>query len=363
MVDSKLTSPKASDTKTLYQEVILDHNRKPRNYGVLEGATHKAEGHNPLCGDHLSVSLNLDGERIDAIAFQGESCAICKASASMMTATVKGKTRGDAETLIQEFRDMATGALDPASQPHHLGAAHGICRRARSADARQMRDPALAHAARGVQLGRQHVDRGRRRSDACADRRRLNQRHHAENSRNRRHAQSERDEVHPQGAVDLGNTRSYDNAGQAQDDPLAAALFDIEHVTNVFYVDHWITVTQDGGADWHELQRKLAEPIRAAPAADEQSAAAAAAATTDLADLSPADQQRLDKINELLDEQIRPYLQGDGGDLYVIGLEGNKLTVHYQGACGSCPSSMSGTLAGIENLVKSIEPDIQVVAV
>ena len=160
-----------------------------------------------------------------------------------------------------------------------------------------------------------------------------------------------------------GITRSYDNAGEAGNDPLAAALFDIEHVTNVFYVDHWITVTQDGSADWHELQRKVAEPIRAAPAADEQSAAASAASGATLAELSPEDQARLDKINELLDEQIRPYLQGDGGDLYVMGLEGNTLSVHYQGACGSCPSSLSGTLAGIENLVKSIEPDIQVIAV
>jgi Fe-S cluster biogenesis protein NfuA len=160
-----------------------------------------------------------------------------------------------------------------------------------------------------------------------------------------------------------GITRSYDNAELAKDDPLAAALFDFEHVTNVFYVDHWITVTQDGGADWQELMRKLAEPIRAAPAADQQSAATAATATTALADLSAEDQLRLDKINELLDEQVRPYLQGDGGDLHVLGLEGNVLSVHYQGACGSCPSSLSGTLAGIENLVKSIEPDLQVVAV
>jgi len=160
-----------------------------------------------------------------------------------------------------------------------------------------------------------------------------------------------------------GITRSYDNAGQAKDDPLASQLFDIEHVTNVFYVDHWITVTQDGAADWHELQRKVAEPIRAAPAADEQTAAATAASTASLAELSPADQERLDRINELLDEQIRPYLQGDGGDLYVMGLSGNTLSVHYQGACGSCPSSLSGTLAGIENLVKSIEPDIEVIAV
>ena len=64
----------------------------------------------------------------------------------------------------------------------------------------------------------------------------------------------------------------------------------------------------------------------------------------------------------MLDEQVRPYLQGDGGDLYVLGLEGNHLIVHYQGACGSCPSSISGTLAGIESLVRTIEPEIEVVA-
>jgi Fe-S cluster biogenesis protein NfuA len=160
-----------------------------------------------------------------------------------------------------------------------------------------------------------------------------------------------------------GITRSYENAGQAKDDPLAAALFDIEHVSNVFYVDHWITVTQDGGADWRGLTRKLAEPIRAAPAADAHSAAAVAAASVATADLSPEDQQRLDNINALLDAQIRPYLQGDGGDLHVLGLDGNTLSVHYQGACGTCPSSISGTLAAIENLVKSIEPGIEVVAI
>jgi len=109
-----------TDSKQLYQEVILDHNRKPRNWGVLAGATHKAEGHNPLCGDHLTLTLKLNGDAVDAISFQGESCAICKASASMMTTAVKAKSRGDAERMIQEFRDMATGQLD-VSSPHHLG--------------------------------------------------------------------------------------------------------------------------------------------------------------------------------------------------------------------------------------------------
>ena len=110
-----------ADPKSLYQEVILDHNKKPRNFGTLGQASHMAKGHNPLCGDHLSLELNLEGERIAAIAFHGESCAICKASASMMTASVKGKTLQEAETQIREFRDMATGQLDVAKQAHHLG--------------------------------------------------------------------------------------------------------------------------------------------------------------------------------------------------------------------------------------------------
>ncbi|MCC7327637.1 MAG: SUF system NifU family Fe-S cluster assembly protein [Burkholderiales bacterium] len=107
-----------ADARALYQEVILDHNRKPRNFGTLAHASHQADGHNPLCGDRITVMLDLDGERIAGIAFHGESCAICKASASMMTATVKGKTRGDAETLIGEFREMATGKREPDNLPH-----------------------------------------------------------------------------------------------------------------------------------------------------------------------------------------------------------------------------------------------------
>ena len=109
-----------ADYKALYQEVILDHNKKPRNFGTLENASHHAEGHNPLCGDHISVALNLDQECIDCIAFQGESCAICKASASMMTAAIKGKSRADAEILIHEFLAMATGKLD-LDRPNHIG--------------------------------------------------------------------------------------------------------------------------------------------------------------------------------------------------------------------------------------------------
>jgi nitrogen fixation protein NifU and related proteins len=109
------------DSKQLYQEVILDHNRKPRNWGSLESPTYRAEGLNPLCGDHIWLSVRVDQDHVAEIAFEGEGCAICKASASMMTTNVKGKSVEEAERLVQEFRDMATGKLDTAGGGHHLG--------------------------------------------------------------------------------------------------------------------------------------------------------------------------------------------------------------------------------------------------
>jgi Fe-S cluster biogenesis protein NfuA len=165
-----------------------------------------------------------------------------------------------------------------------------------------------------------------------------------------------------------GLARSFENADQAQRDDLATKLFAIPHVSNVFYIDNWITVTQDGEADWQDLLREVATPIREAPAAEKASeefakAAAWLAQGEGDTQLSETDKLKLDQINELLDEEVRPYLQGDGGDLYVVGIEGHTLKVHYQGACGSCPSSITGTLAGIEGLVKRIDPEMEVVAV
>ena len=160
-----------------------------------------------------------------------------------------------------------------------------------------------------------------------------------------------------------GVSRAFDSADQAANDPLASALFDISHVTNVFYVDTWLTVTQDGGADWPELLRELAPPIREAPAAQAHSEAIAHASALDDETLGDEDRLKLTQIIDMLDERVRPFLQGDGGDLHVVGLEGKELRVHYQGACGSCPSSLSGTLTGIESMIREIDPELYVVPV
>lgn len=162
-----------------------------------------------------------------------------------------------------------------------------------------------------------------------------------------------------------GIAKSFDAPEQAQDDPLAKALFAIPHVTNVFYVDHWVTITQDGEADWPKLMKELAVPIREAPAAADHSRMNGFSAASALDDetLSSEAREKLVQISQLLDDRVRPYLQGDGGDLHIVGLEGNELRVHYQGACGSCPSSLSGTLSGIESLVHQIDPELVVVPV
>ena len=97
------------DIADLYQELIVDHSRRPRNYRRLENATHEAEGLNPLCGDKVKVYVDLDNNVVRDISFESEGCAISKASASLMTETIKGKSKAEAEQLFLRFRDLATG--------------------------------------------------------------------------------------------------------------------------------------------------------------------------------------------------------------------------------------------------------------
>jgi len=98
-----------ADLRDLYQEVILEHSKQPRNYRVLPSANRQAEGFNPLCGDHYTVYLQVEGEAIRDISFQGTGCAISKASASMMTQSLKGKTRQEAEKVFEKFHKLVTG--------------------------------------------------------------------------------------------------------------------------------------------------------------------------------------------------------------------------------------------------------------
>jgi nitrogen fixation protein NifU and related proteins len=109
-------------TKQLYQELVLDHNKNPRNFREMPDANHIAHGNNPLCGDKLTVFLHIDADKIVTdVSFKGDGCAISKASASMMTAAIKGKSITEVEQLFHQFHDMSMGKLDLTKDPHHLG--------------------------------------------------------------------------------------------------------------------------------------------------------------------------------------------------------------------------------------------------
>ncbi len=105
-----------SELTELYQQVILDHNKKPRNFLKLETANHSAEGFNPLCGDHLTVYLNLEEGAVKEISFEGSGCAISKAAASMMTQALKGKSKEEAETLFRAFHGMVAGETEVSQE-------------------------------------------------------------------------------------------------------------------------------------------------------------------------------------------------------------------------------------------------------
>lgn len=165
--------------------------------------------------------------------------------------------------------------------------------------------------------------------------------------------------------VSHGTSHSFKSAEAAKDDKLASSIFDVGDVVSVFYMDKMVTVEKADEAEWDEILPALAVPIRAAEAVaysngDRKAAAAVGGAIAAAASDDPV----LAEINELLDDRIRPYLASDGGWLEVLGLENDVLRIRYEGACGSCPSSLTGTLMAIENMIRQeINPDIKVVAV
>ena len=168
-------------------------------------------------------------------------------------------------------------------------------------------------------------------------------------------------------AVSHGTSHSFDSVEKAGNDPLAKSLFEVGDVVSVFYMDKMITVEKTDEADWDEILPALAVPIRAAETVangnGNGNGNGAGAAVGGAIGVALSDDPKLAQINELLDERIRPFLASDGGWLEILSLEDSTLKIRYQGACGSCPSSLTGTLMAIENMIKEeIDPEIEVIA-
>lgn len=151
-------------------------------------------------------------------------------------------------------------------------------------------------------------------------------------------------------------TRNYANKEEAANDPLALGIFQIEGVVSVFYMDKFVTIEKDPKASWGQIQKPFVEFMK-------NFDKSLVPQEKEIAGSNIDDTELLKKINELLDQRVRPALAGDGGGLEVLGLDGQVLTIRYQGACGSCPSSIRGTLVAIENLLRrEISPNLEVVS-
>ena len=165
--------------------------------------------------------------------------------------------------------------------------------------------------------------------------------------------------------ISHGTSHSFKSAEDAEKDKIAKSIFEIGDVLSVFYMDKMITVEKTDEADWDEILPILAVPIRAAESvAPTNGNGNAAKAVGGAIAAVLNDNPKIVQIEELLDERIRPFLASDGGWLEILELEEDTLKIRYQGACGSCPSSLTGTLMAIENMIKEeIDPNIEVVAV
>ena len=151
-------------------------------------------------------------------------------------------------------------------------------------------------------------------------------------------------------------SRSYQNKGEAESDPLAKGLFEINGIVSVFYMDKFITVEKDPQIGWGQVQKSFVEFLRSFDTA-------LIPAEKEIEVSSEEETEMLKQINSILDQRVRPALAGDGGGLEIVGLDGLTLKIHYQGACGSCPSAIRGTLVAIENLLRrEVNPNLDVIS-
>lgn len=160
------------------------------------------------------------------------------------------------------------------------------------------------------------------------------------------------------GSVLGAGSRSFDTPASAAQDPLAAALFAVNGVQSVFYMAQFVTVTKTPSVTWTDLQPSVINAIK------KNAVAAAAQASTNGATKEKAEDELLARVNQVIDDSVRPALAGDGGGLEVVDLQDFVLTIHYQGACGSCPSSTAGTMMAVQNLLqRMVDRRLRVVSV
>ncbi|MDP3919705.1 MAG: SUF system NifU family Fe-S cluster assembly protein [Candidatus Omnitrophota bacterium] len=333
----------------LYQEVILDHNRNPRNFRELADATQYSHGVNPLCGDdyHLYLKIDEDGT-IEDVGFHGAGCAISKSSASIMTTLIKGKNEQAVKVLQENFiKFMTTDESDGKAKATvgRMALFEGV----KEFPVRVKCATLIWHALR----------------DALADYHRIKiQEHQCQITKD---ISSEGDEVEIRAQVtpnpntlkfslgrNLLESGSYDfpTSESAAASPLATKLFAVENVTGVMIGMDFVTVAKLPDKDWQVIVPDVVETLQAFAKSGEN--AVIVTGSDQAQSMSEAEK----KIREILDNEIRPAVARDGGDIVFYSFENGIVKVHLQGSCSACPSSLLTLKAGIEHRLKQEMPEI-----
>lgn len=325
----------------LYQEIILSHSRHPHHFGRLENPTHQMKADNPLCGDRYEVFLQVDDDGIIRdIAFEGAGCAISKASASLMTDAAMGKSIQDFERLFTRFHDLVCGTLATPS-PESMGklaAFSGV-----------WKFPARVKCA----ILCWHAVKTAIENDPMKiDVKPLTVTF--ETTPNPRSRKAIVDQL-----LREGTAATYSRStGAFGGGPMIEHLLATDHVTDLYLRDHVMTITQDGGGSWYLLEDIITGILQAHMATHDPAytppepvkAAGPNAMPIPPVKHSPA----LDIIREILDATITPYIASHGGAIELIefNTETHRLTIYYDGSCGTCPSSMGATLGAVQGMLR-----------
>ena len=337
----------------LYQEVILDHNRNPRNFKEIKNAGFSAHGHNPVCGDDYHLYLNIDGQGvIEDVGFQGSGCAISKSSASILTTMIQGKSARDASAVKNAFLDLMTKDHVTEAErslidrliifegvkefPVRVKCATLIWRTLENIlQQQELKHPKLSY--RMFEKGEQKAMNPVQLS--------------AEMTPNPNTVKFIVDR-------EFLESGSYDfpDKEKAKNSPLAEKLFTVDGAAGVLIGTNFITVTKTPHAEWQVVAPLVANAIQDFFMTGEAPVLQSAVPS---ANVSEGNGEIERKIKTVLDEEIRPAVARDGGDIIFYGYKDGIVTLHLQGSCSSCPSSIMTLKMGVESRLKQVVPEIK----
>ena len=349
MIPAGIPEPKLDH---LYQEVILDHNRSPRNFVEITDADAHSHGLNPLCGDEYHIYMKISKEgTIDKIGFKGSGCAISKSSASIMTTLIHGKNLLEAGKIKRAFIDFMTKESISSEQRallDRMSIFEGVKEfpvRVKCATLiwRTLEDAIKQYEMQNSKISYRMFEKG-----ASVNPIQLS----AEMTPNPNTIKF----ITNQAFLASGSF-DFPTVEKAKDSALAQKLFEIETVKGVLIGTNFITVTKSPHADWQEVAPYVSESIQQFFASGEEPIAKELLAQTPQTESGNSEIEQ--RIRQILDEEIRPAVARDGGDIIFYSFKEGVVTLHLQGSCSSCPSSIMTLKMGVEHRLRQAIPEVK----